>query len=389
MKINDIIHIFQLLILYPSYYFFFLFKILIPKVKFVIGTDEIAKNIHYIGKILNNSITVCLHKDLSNYDLKYNFFVNIKNNLFRFIYRIFYGPILLGYLANKANIFFYIWSKGFLINRKHEFKFLKSRNKKIVCLFVGSDIRSVKLTKNYCKKHKIDHPIFYRKDLSDDKIKNVIFGPDEERKKYLAKIADCYADLIFSHSLSSISYLKSKQHRWYYIYDKRMFHKNDKKFHKIKKINIIHAPSNYIYKGTPLVRAAIKKLQLEGYNFNYKEFNSVNNKTVIKYLKSSHIVLNQFYDVAPGLLGIEAMANHCAVMMSAEPKLITSKTKAYEDTWMVTKYWQIYDNLKYLLENPDKIKNYADKSHEFVSTNFTYENAANYLNKKLKENKII
>ena len=168
-----------------------------------------------------------------------------------------------------------------------------------------------------------------------------------------------------------------------------MLYKNDRKFRNIKKINIIHAPSNYIYKGTPLVRAAIKKLQLEGYNFNYKEFNSTNNKTVLKYLKSSHIVLNQFYDVSPGLFGIEAMANHCAVMMSAEPKLITSKTKAYKNTWMVTKYWQIYDNLKYLLENPDKIKKYADKGQEFVSTNFTYEIAANYLNKKLKENKII
>ena len=263
----------------------------------------------------------------------------------RSIFRILYGPILLGYLANKANIFFYIWSKGFLVNSKQK--------------------------------------------LSNNKIKNLIFGPEEEYKKYLAEVADTYADLIFSHSLSSISYLKSKQHDWYYIHDKKMFFKDDKKFHKIKKINIIHAPSNYIYKGTPLVRAAIKKLQLEGYKFNYKEFNSVNNKTVLKYLKSSHIVLNQFYDVAPGLFGIEAMANHCAVMMSAEPKLLVSKTKAHKDSWMVTKYWQIYDNLKYLLKNPHKIKYYADKSHEFVSTNFTYENAANYLNKKLKENKII
>ena len=136
MKINNIILIIQLLILYSSYYFFFVFKIFITKVKFVIGTDEIAKNIYNIGKILNDSITVCLQKNKYNYNLKYNFFINIKNNFFRFIYRIFYGPILLGYLTNKANIFFYIWSKGFLMDRKYEFKFLKSKNKKIVCFFV-------------------------------------------------------------------------------------------------------------------------------------------------------------------------------------------------------------------------------------------------------------
>lgn len=40
------------------------------------------------------------------------------------------------------------------------------------------------------------------------------------------------------------------------------------------------------------------------------------NEEVLNNLKNSHILLNQFYHFVPGLLGIEGMANHCAVLMS-------------------------------------------------------------------------
>ena len=57
-------------------------------------------------------------------NLKYNFLINIDNKFLRYFYSIFYGPILLGYLSNKANNFFYIWSRGFLLNRNFDFKIL-------------------------------------------------------------------------------------------------------------------------------------------------------------------------------------------------------------------------------------------------------------------------
>jgi hypothetical protein len=387
--IKKIIFFFQYILLLISFLIFKFIKC--DDQKIVIGVTDIARNIYLIGSILKNRITVNFSKNEfynDNYDYSLNIFKRQKKIII-FFFQIFYGPILLGYLANKAGVFFYIWSNSFLLDRNYEFNFLKSNKKKIVCFFVGDDIRSVKLTKNYAKKKKIDTPLSYRQESCYERLKTIILGSDEELKKNLAKSADQYADLIFNHPISNISYLRSKQHRWYYIYDNKLCHKNKKKFYKIKKIKIIHAPSDYLYKGTPLVRAAIKKLQLEGYSFSYKELNLVNNKTVIKHLRASHIVLNQFYDVAPGFFGIEAMANHCAVMMSAEPKLLISKTKVYNNTWMVTKYWQIYDNLKYFLKNPNKIKHYADKGYQFTSVNFTYENAREYLNKKLKDNNII
>ncbi len=111
--VNNSILLLQVPLLYFSYYFFFLFKSFIPKVKFVIGTEEIAtKNINDIGKVLDDSITVCLRKH-KLYDLEYNHSISINNRFLRFFFLIFYGPILLGYLINKADFFFMFGLKDF------------------------------------------------------------------------------------------------------------------------------------------------------------------------------------------------------------------------------------------------------------------------------------
>jgi len=375
------ITILQSTLLYISYYFFLLLKKYIKKSKFVIGTYEIANNIYYIGKTLENSKTVCLKKS-KYYSNKYDYFININNQYLERIYRVFYGPLLLGYLTNKADIFFYIWTTGFLWDRKYDYKFLKSKNKKIVCFFVGDDIRSLKLQKDHEKKYFIDNISTY-----SNEGKNIY--SDENFKKYTALITDRHVDLIFNNKFEQKSYLKSKQYRWRYILNKNLFFKNDSKFKKLKTINVLHAFSNPNAKGTPLIRAAIKKLQLEGYKFNYIELNSRNNKTVLRNLKSSHIVLNQFYASAPGLFGIEAMANHCAVMMSAESSLLIPNLKLKKNIWLETKYWQIYDNLKFLFKYPEKIKLYADNGYDFALKYFNNEAVREYLNKLFRSKNIL
>ncbi len=369
----------QIPLLYLSYY---LCRLFVKKEtnKWVIGVDDMASTIYFIGNVLDPSVTVSLSKN-KFYTLKYDYFLSIQNKYIHFIIRIFYGPILLGYLANTSTHFFYIWSTGFLFNRDKEFAFLKSTNKKIVCLFVGDDIRSLKLTIDYAKNNKIDTYANYYVNTTNQKYENDKIG--------LAKSADQYADLIFNAKIDQISYLKSKQYGWTYTYDKKKFFRDDTKFDKLQNIKILHSPSNPIAKGTQLVRAAIKKLELEGYKFEYIELINVLNDVVLEHLKSTHIVLNQFYAFAPGLFGIESMANHCAVLMSADPTIETTLPQDSQDAWMITKYWEIYDNLKYLLDNPSKIKYYADRGYNFTEKHYTYGNASKYINKTLKENGII
>ena len=369
----------QIPLLYLSYY---LFRLFVKKEtnKWVIGVDDMASTIYFIGNVLNPSVTVSLSKN-KFYTLKYDYFLSIQNKYVHFIIRIFYGPILLGYLANTSTHFFYIWSTGFLFNRDKEFAFLKSKNKKLVCLFVGDDIRSLKLTIEYAKNNKFDTYANYYTNSANQKY--------EDDKIELAKSADKYADLIFNAKIDQISYLKSKQYGWTYTYDKKKFFRDDTKFDKLQNIKILHSPSNPIAKGTQLVRAAIKKLELEGYKFEYIELVNVPNDVVLEHLKSAHIVLNQFYAFAPGLYGIESMANHTAVLMSADPKIETTLPQDSNDAWMITGYWEVYDNLKYLLDNPQKIKYYADRGYEFTYKHYTYEAADIYINKILTDNGVI
>ncbi|PUE63762.1 glycosyltransferase [Arcobacter caeni] len=375
--IKKIFFFIQIIVLYLCIWLFRPF--VKTKKGWVVGTDEIAGLIFQISRILKPSVSVSFRLH-SYYRLKYDYSLNFSNKYLSYLIRIIYGPILLAYLVNKYTHFFYIWHTGFLLNRDFEFKFLKAKRKKLVCLFVGDDIRSPYLLQNYGKQMDIDvWGTYYF--LFDESYEN--------DKKQIAHSADNNADVIFGSNIDQLSYLKRSQLPWMYYYDNNKFFRNDNKFNNIELIKILHAPSSPINKGTPLVRSAIKKLKIEGYNFEYIELQDISNELVLENLRTSHIVLNQFYAFAIGVFGIEAMANHCAVLMSADPSIETGLPQDSKDAWMITKYWEVYDNLKYLLDNPEKIKYYADNGYEFAYKHYTYEAASEYINKVLKENGVI
>ncbi|QPH98140.1 glycosyltransferase [Campylobacter concisus] len=351
---------------------------------FVIGVDEIANNIFFIGNILTNSTTVCLCRN-KFYNSKYDHsLIKFRSSLFYWSCRIVYGPILLAYLATKNTHFFYIWDTGFTLDRNLEFKFLKRKHKKIICLFVGDDIRSIIRTVDQSKKLDIDTYANYYGFID----RNFFSIDYDNKKKMTANSADLYADIIFGSDIDQISYLHKKSEPWCYVYDKKNFYKDNSKFNT-KIIRVLHVPSNAILKGTPLVRAAIKKLKAQGYSFEYIELVDEPNHIVLEKLRGSHIVLNSFYGYVPGLFGVEAMANNCAVLMSAELDIEFLKNKNTNDIWLMTKYWEIYDNLKYLLDNPEKIKYYANNGYDFAFNYYTYDYAKKYINDLLLSKEIL
>ena len=349
----------------------------------VIGVTEIAKMIYLYGQLFKDSKTVCLDSN-KFYSLKYHYSIVMSHGRFSHLLyrlkRIFYGPFLLAYLACRYDVFIYFWSSGFLLDREYEFRFLKRSNKKIITIFNGDDIRSP--TKLREKLNELEYDGFL------DYVDVYMSKGYEEKKKRIAALSDKYADLCFSYSIDNASYITSKQYVAPYAYDIRDFNRNDDKFNRNKTIKILHAPSHPLVKGTPLVRAAIKKLKLEGYRFEYKELMGVSNRKVLEELGSCHIVLNQFYAFAPGVFGVESLANHAAVLMSADPDIETGLPQDAKGAWMITKYWQVYDNLKFLLDNPEEIKKYADTGYDFALNHYTYEKASKHLHQVFKENGI-
>ena len=112
-------------------------------------------------------------------------------------------------------------------------------------------------------------------DTGESYFKKIFDNRYDEEKKNIAISADTYADLIFSSPVDNMSYLRSKQYFWKLITGKEFFYKKEKKLTN-SKIKILHAPTNMMFKGTPLVRAAIKKLQMENYVFDYVELQNTN-----------------------------------------------------------------------------------------------------------------
>jgi hypothetical protein len=382
--LKTLINISQIVLLHSSYYVFYFFVKNKKKYDWVVGVDEIAKYLYSLSQTLPNTYSVCFSKS-KFYDLKYNFSLKIKNRKLMHVAKLFFGPILLGYLTNRSDKFIYIWSMGFLFDRNTDFKFLKSKNKKLVCMFMGSDIRSPILMLEYLKRHDIHGYIDFLPETQNPQL----IESYDRKKKSIARSADKHADIIFNMPVDQISYLQQHQHPLPYMYDEKLFFYNKEKFIDLKKPKILHAPSNPLIKGTPLVRAAIKKLKLEGYHFDYVELHNSSNEMVLHHLKTSQIVLNQFYVFVPGVFGIEAMANHCALLTSADRAYEPALPESSKSAWIITKYWNIYDKLKYLLENPEQIEVYAENGYQYAKKYCTYQATQEYLNSVFEKHNLL
>lgn len=372
------IYVFQVVLLQVSY---LIFKGLrtrsVERKDWAVGLDEVAAHLFHISIALGSSVSVCLSKHpFYNYHYDYSLPAKINQRYIRFLVRTIYAPILLGYLCHKVNGFFYVAGAGFLLTefdgRNHELRFIKARGLKVVCFFCGSEIRSLKLMDELSIKLRRDVITTYQKIILPELSSEYY----EELRKKLAASADRHADFIFNAPTDQISYIQRPTYPFINFYPDSDFRRNDGKFIEINRVKVVHAPSSPVIKGTPLVRAAVKKLKLEGYDFDYRELIGAKNNVVLDALSQAHVVLNEFYAFVPGQFGVEAMASHCALVTSADDRIETSLSPGANAAWMVTEYWNIYDNLKRLLDDHALIKQYADAGFAWASEHCSYQNSA-------------
>lgn len=364
-----VVFAFQVVLLHVSYAIFKVIKTRsLERKEWAVGLDEVAAHLHHISIALGSSVSVCLSKHaFYNYAYDYSLPAKIKQRYLRYLVRIIYAPILLGYLCHRVNGIFYVAGSGFLLTefdgRDYESRFLKARGLKIVGFFCGSEIRSLRLMDELSSKLGRDVITTYQKIV----VQELASEFQEELRKKLAISTDRYADSIFTAPTDQISYIQRPTYPFINFYPDSDFKRNDAKFLAMNRVKVVHAPSSPLIKGTPLVRAAVKKLQLEGYDFEYRELIGVHNSVVLDALSQAHVVLNEFYAFVPGQFGVEAMASHCALVTSADERIETSLSPGANAAWMVTEYWNIYDNLKRLLDNPPLIRHYADAGFAWAS----------------------
>lgn len=372
------VHAMQMVLLWLSYAVCHVVKMRpAPRKDWAVGLDEVAANVHNISMALGETVSVSMSRH-PFYAYRYDHVLpaRISWRYLRYLVRIVYSPILLGYLCHRVKGFFYVAGSAYLLaefdGRSREFRFLKSRGLKVACFFCGSEIRSLRLMNQLSSELGRDMISTYQT------IAVPGFDADhlESFRMKLAASADAYADHIFNAPVDQISYLRRVVHPFMYFYPDSGFRRNDGKFAELRRVKVVHGPSSPLIKGTPLVRAAVKKLQLEGYDFEYRELIGVSNQAMLEALAEAHVVLNEFYALVPGQFGVEAMASHCALITSADERIETTLPAGANSAWMVTEYWNIYDNLKRMLDDHALIKRYADAGFAWAGEHCSYQKNA-------------
>ncbi|MEO6200811.1 MAG: glycosyltransferase [Cryobacterium sp.] len=337
-------------------------------VSWVVGTEEIALMVSHISGAVPGSYSV-VHKEHAFYSVDYDLTIQRDSSRIAKYRRLFGGPLALAWLLHRARGFIYVGSAGFLQDqvdqREFEFEFVKKHGGKIVCYFTGNDIRSPRLMKELEATMGTPNIATHLVEV------NPVFGLEEYEtaRRDRARVADRFADAIFSVRVDQLSYLKRRTEPFLYFYPDEGFSRLTEKFETMDRPVIVHAPSKPLLKGTPHVRSAIERLRADGFVFDYRELTGVSNTEVVAALSEAHIVLNQFYAFVPGVLGIESMARCCALLTSADERIETDLEAGANEAWVVTRADEVYENLRRLLEHHEMIREQALRGYEWALRN--------------------
>lgn len=363
-----VVFTFQKLILIVSYWWF---RLVTPRhlrdsISWVVGPTDVASMTLFLSKAIPRSYSVALRQN-PFYNTHYDFGdAQLPQRTFL---RWIALPFLVGRLMNRARGFIFVGT-GYLLDpdyRDFHFRFLKKHGLAVVCYFTGSDIRSTVLMRAHEKETGIPNVATYI-DISTPRLGTLAHDHD---MRSFAEVADRYADAAFDFPQGNRNYLTQEVNRFLYLYPDDRFAETTEKFTDLSKPVIVHAPSSPVIKGTPLVRAAIAQLRAEDYVFEYVELTGMPNALVMSELARAHIVLGHFYGSTPGVIGVEAMASACALVISADEHVELMLPPGSNDAWLVTKHWQVYDNIKLLLDEPERIEPLARYGQQWAKNHFT------------------
>ncbi len=211
--------------------------------------------------------------------------------------------LLFIYTLRKFDAYIFIFARSFFSGNPYlnrviglEYFLLKCFRKSVVVIYCGSDSRPP-----YCGK--------YEKSLA-------------ELAKTVKKMAD-HVHIVERSAIVIDNPASAYFHRKPYIsynfignlVEEDEFVKRKKGYSESSKIKILHAPSSASYKGTDVIRNAVKKLLDDGYEIVYKELSGVPHSVIVEELKNCDILVNELYSDFPmSMLDTEAALNGIPVV---------------------------------------------------------------------------
>ena len=220
-------------------------------------------------------------------------------------------------------------------------------------IFTGCDIRMPELVKH----HKWN-PCFECEDGY-----KLFVGCEIPAKEQMIKNVEKKFDLIVAPQEAS-GYLKKEFTRAYFPINLNKFPKiqfADRKLNK--RLKILHAPSNPVYKGTKYIVAAIDKLKTL-FDFDFKMVTNVSIQELYKEIQESDLIIDQMLTGIYGLFSIEAMAMYKPVVCYVRDdswKLIENDCPIY-NTDPDLLFQTLYD----ILSSPIQLIEVGNRSRHFV-----------------------
>ena len=209
---------------------------------------------------------------------------------------------LLYYKLRKKIDIMIVIGDGFFSKNHRDYQYLKSKNKKIVQICYGGDVRCWDA---FNQEFKIEIQTIEQQPIENNRFNITL---NRLRK------AELYADAIFSlpdqHGLGLRPYFK--------VY--LPFECEDYKFtlNNREKPIIVHFESRLPYKGENFLYSAIEILKKEGLQFDFHIHKDMKHNEVIEKLQDADILLDECLIFGPGTLGNEAIACGCALVTKVQ-----------------------------------------------------------------------
>jgi hypothetical protein len=267
------------------------------------------------------------------------------------------------------NNFLFISPESLLPNNR-DLLFLRFFKKKIYFLFTGCVERDPSFD--------LENPNFICNRCIDHNWQKKFHCEQVEIKKKLVQNIEKYADKIIA-APDSAAFLKNKNTIWPFIATEKPLNLDYIKKYETNIFRIAHLPSNPLVKQSRFIIPVLEQIASERKAEIVIKDSIWERIRILDTLINSHIIVDSFGHLY-GMLSVEAMARGCVILNSFDPWL---KENVPDAPIYKTSAETLYDDLVFLINNKDVLKDYARRSIEYYHKYHSPKAVGKYYKEKL------
>ncbi|MEA2493669.1 MAG: hypothetical protein QOJ29_1580, partial [Thermoleophilaceae bacterium] len=199
-------------------------------------------------------------------------------------------------LLASFDVYVFLWGMS-LAEHNRDLPLLRALGKKIICVFLGSDVRHWSAAEPARRLWGMEGYSAYRDEI-----------PLETKLRRL-RMAELYADAIFMQP----SYAELALRPYHHVYLALDTTAITRCIPGREIPRVVHAPSRAELKGTSEILQALDQLRGEGVAFDLRVLQGRPNSEVLRELREADVLVDELRESTYGMLALEAMASGCAV----------------------------------------------------------------------------